>query len=338
MASDDNRNRILLVQKILLDNTDPEHPITQARICELMERTYGVPINRKTVSSILNNLNTDWDLHIEHNRNGYYVASRVFSIPELKLLVDTVQTAKFLTEKKSRELIKKLEAQTSIYGSKELHREVVLMNRPKTDNEKTYEAVDSLHTAVNSDRQVEFQYTQWDIRKHLRAKYNGKVYRVSPWAMVMNDGNYYLIAYNPEHKDIRHYRVDKMINVHILDLSREGSQEFADFDLVGYSRSTFGMYRGPVRNVTFRCQRSAVGVIIDRFGREEMLIPEGKDHIRVTLPIAVSPQFFGWLTGLGEQISIIEPEDVKEEYLQFLQKIINDYHAEQFAPGSGHNR
>lgn len=325
MAGEDNRYKTMLVRDLLLEKTDPDHPITQLQIQEELRTRYQVDLNRKTVSSILQFLTERGRMDIRHNVHGYYVAERTFTMPELKLLVDTVQAAKFLTEDKSRQLIRKLEGLTSEHLSKELHREVFLFNRPKTENETAYNAVDGLFSAINNNRQVTFQYTQWNFRKELEVRRGGAYYQVSPWALTWSDENYYLIAYNPLHQEIRHYRVDKIKNLRILLQKRQGQDVFEHFDLAAYVKSTFNMYSGKVRRVTLRCENVLAGVMIDRFGRDVMLIPIGPNHFHVTVDVAISPQFFGWAAGIGPRMQIDSPEDVRSMFLQYLYSIFLPY-------------
>ncbi len=325
MAGEDNRYKTMLVRDLLLEKTDPDHPITQLQIQEELRIRYQVEMNRKTVSSILQFLMERSRLDVRHNVHGYYVAERTFTMPELKLLVDTVQAAKFLTEEKSRQLIKKLEGLTSEHLSKELHREVILFNRPKTENETVYKAVDGLFSAINNNRQVTFQYTQWNFRKELEVRRGGEYYQVSPYVLTWNDENYYLIAYNPLHQEIRHYRVDKIKNLRILLQKREGQDVFEHFDLAAYVKSTFNMYSGKIRKVTLQCENGLAGVIIDRFGRDVMLIPRGPRHFSVTVDIAISPQFFGWVAGIGPRMQIESPNDVRTMFLQYLCSVLLPY-------------
>lgn len=173
---------------------------------------------------------------------GNYVGNRQFELPELKLLVDAVQSSKFITTKKSRELIKKLQAFTSKAEAEQLQRQVFISNRPKTGNETIYYNVDQIHASIFQNKKVQFQYAEWTEKKELRLKRNGSYYQVSPWALTWDDENYYLIAYDEQSDCIKHYRVDKMQHMTMCDEKRVGKEKFQNFDLVAFSKKTFGMY------------------------------------------------------------------------------------------------
>lgn len=230
--------------------------------------------------------------------SGYYVASRNFELPELKLLVDAVQSAKFITPKKSEELIRKLEALTSKYEAQQLQRDVFI-NRPKTINETIYYNVDQIHNALHSNIKIQFQYAVWTTEKKLQLKKNGAWYIVSPWALTWDDENYYLIAYDEGADCIKHYRVDKMKNISAVEEKRVGREQFNDFDPAAFAKKTFGMYGGYDETVTLLCHNSLVGVILDRFGQDVPIVPVDKEHFYAKILVAVSPQFFVWLTALG---------------------------------------
>lgn len=318
--------RILYIMKILYEKTDEVHVMSAADI-EFALSAYGMSIDRKTVYSDIETLQA-FGVNIiqQKGRNaGYYVGEREFELPELKLLVDAVQASKFITCKKSQELIGKLEKLTSENEAKQLQRDVFIYNRPKTGNETIYYNVDQIHTAMLSNQQISFQYTEWTVDKKLRQKKEGKRYAVSPWALTWDDENYYLIAHDEEADTIKHYRVDKMQNLDVREEVRLGKERFRGFDLAAFAKKTFGMYGGRDEEVTLQCHNSLAGVILDRFGKNVLLIPQGEEHFRVKIPVAVSSQFFGWVTGVGAKMKIISPESVKNEYCEYLKGILNEY-------------
>ena len=185
--------------------------------------------------------------------------------------------------------------------------------------------MDALHEAMNRNCQIEFRYGEWNTEKQLVMKKGGKEYLVSPWALTWDDENYYLIAFDEEAGIIKHYRVDKMLEIGLTDRERVGQEAFQDFDLAAFSRKTFGMFGGPDADVVLRCRNELVGVIIDRFGTETAIVPEGREHFHVRVRVAVSPQFFGWVTGIGAGIEIAAPAHVREEYKVYLQGIMAKY-------------
>lgn len=318
---------ILHLMDLLLDQTDHDHTLTADVICTVLEKDYGIICSRKTVYRDIARLK-EYGLKIEQLRGstpGYYVEERPFELAELKLLVDAVQSSKFITEQKSRDLIKKLGRLTSRENSKQLQRQVYIYNRPKTINNAIYRNIDVIHDAIRENRQVTFRYLEWTMKKELCQRHDGKLYQVSPWSLTWDDENYYLVGFDQESEMIRHYRVDKMQDISLTHDKRLGHEEFRDFDLAAYAKKTFGMYGGEDTKVTLLCEEQLAGVIIDRFGKDIMMIPKDDHTFSVTVLVTVSPQFFGWITGIGAGIRIIGPEYVKNEYKEHLQKVIGLY-------------
>lgn len=238
----------------------------------------------------------------------YHLNDRTFELPELKLLVDSVQSAKFITEKKSRQLIQKLESLVSKHEAKHLHRQVLISGRVKAMNESIYYNVDMLHEAINSGKQIRFHYGQWNVQKKIELRRGGAWYQVSPWTLMWDDENYYLVAYDKEDQKIKHYRVDKMLNLSVTDHIREGQKEFRQFDAAKYTRQIFGMFGGEVMRVFLEGQNDMVGVLIDRFGKDISIIPQDSDHFTASVEVAVSRHFIAWIIALGDGVKITGPE------------------------------
>ena len=260
---------------------------------------------------------------------GYYVASRDFELPELKLLVDAIQCSRFITQKKSDELIHKIESLTSEPQARILQRQVYIADRIKTMNESIYYNIDALHTAISAGVQITFQYFEWalnfDAKEKIQKRYrhNGARYQVSPWALTWDDENYYMIAYEPVSDSIRHYRIDKMEHIVLTELQRQGQQLFRDrFNPADYSRKVFGMFSGEEKIVRLRCENRFIGVLRDRFGAEMMIQPLEDGYFAVNVTVAVSPQFFSWVFGLGGGVQILEPPDVRQQFQQQLKQLI----------------
>lgn len=326
MAKSNNHKMALLyMMQELLRGTDEDHALNASELIKALEK-YDCEADRRTIYSNVEILQ-DFGIDVikKENGQGYYIGSRDFELPELKLLVDSVQSSKFITEKKSRELIGKLMQLTNDQKAKQLNRSAFIRNRMKTGNENVYYNVDALHEAMNMNRQIEFKYGEWNTGKKLVEKKGGKKYVVSPWALTWDDENYYLIAFDEAAGIIKHYRVDKMLRIGLTDRERTGQEAFQDFDLAAFSKKTFGMFGGPDADVVLRCSNNLVGVIIDRFGTETMIVPEGADHFHVHVTVAVSPQFYGWITGVGAGIEIISPAEVREGYKRYLQEILAEY-------------
>ena len=320
----DDKLKILYLMKMLLDETDPDHPMNATEIADKMNRRYNyTTYNRKTIYADVERLKT-FGLSIGQTKGagfGYFVKDRVFDLAELKLMVDAVQSSKFITKKKSVELIRKLETLTSEYNAQFLKREVYIRNRIKSSNDSIYANVDTIHAAINDNRQIQFQYCEWTVKKTLVPRKSGEVYIISPWALTWDDENYYMVGYDAAAGMIKHYRVDKMKNTKSTDQTRKGRELFEDFDLAAFARKTFGMYGGEEKEITLECENHLVGVVIDRFGQDIMLVPEDDGHFRTNVTVAVSPHLFGWLAAVGKGIRIVFPEAVKTEYREYLQEV-----------------
>ncbi len=316
----------LYIMKMLLEKTDEKYTMSAADIDTAL-RDYGMSADRKTVYNDIETLREfGMDvLQVKGTNGGYYIGSRKFELPELKLLVDAVQASKFISRKKSEELIRKLESLASEHDARQLQRNVFIYNRPKTGNETIYYNVDQIHTAILENRQIQYQYAEWTVRKELKPKKQGAVYTVSPWSLTWDDANYYLIAYDEKADCMKHYRVDKMQRACVTERERIGKERFQDFDLVEFSKKTFSMYGGHDEEVTLQCGNELVGVILDRFGTDVMIIPADDGQFRVRVLVAVSPQFFGWVTGIGSGIRITGPGMVQKEYREYLKEILQGY-------------
>ena len=328
MSGYEKKLRILYVLRILLAETDENHVLSVVSIVEMLERQYGIIADRKTVYGDIEALSeAGYDIVKQRGSSpGCKLVSRDFEVPELKLLVDAVQASRFITERKSRELIAKLEKLCSRYAGQGLQRQVFIVNRAKAENEKIFYNVDSIHDAIHRNRDIRFLYSEWTVRGELRLKREGRPYVVSPWAVTWAEENYYLIAYEEASGKIKHYRVDKMQDVQILaKQARKGEEQFRDFDLAAFSKKTFGMFGGPDAVVQLRAENSLAGVIIDRFGDDVMLIPEDDTHFHVNVPVAVSPPFFGWVTGIGTALRIAGPEEIRKQYQEYLAEIAAGY-------------
>ena len=321
------RLKLFYLYDILMSKTDEEHAITMPQIINELEAR-DVSAERKAVYSDLQALE-DYGVDIikyQEGRNFYYkVVSRTFELPELKLLVDSVQCAKFITAKKSNELIAKLEGLASVHDAKYLQRQVLVSQRNKTDNEKIYYNVDRIHNAINSNSVITFKYFQWNTKKEMALKHDGALYEVSPWALLWDDENYYLIGYDNITKLIKHYRVDKMLDITVTDTKRLGKDQFEKIDIANYTKSVFGMFGGEECNVRLQCDNSIVGVMIDRFGRDLMIIPKEDDTFVINVNVVPSEQFFGWIMSLGGKVKILGPDFIVQNMQNTIKYLYNQY-------------
>jgi predicted DNA-binding transcriptional regulator YafY len=307
--------KILYVMDFLLKNSDENHPVTVAQLVAELA-SHGISAERKSIYDDIESLR-DYGMDIIQTgagkSSGYYVASREFELPELKLLVDSVQSSKFITYKKTMSLIKKIENLTSVYAAQSLSRQVYVKNRIKTMNESIYYNVDEIHRGIAANRKIRFHYFEYTVQKDRRFRRDGAWYIISPYALSWDDENYYMVGFDSDADRIKHFRVDKMTDIDITEEARDGQEIYAAMDMGEYARKTFGMFTGEETSVRLRFENELVGAVIDRLGRDAMLIPDGEDHFTVRADVVVSPQFFAWVCGFGNRAKILDPEHVAEQ-------------------------
>lgn len=324
MAKSENQKQKLLLLKAFFEReTDEEHPVSMADILDYLA-SHDIKAERKSIYSDIQTLQDyGMDIVLQKGKNGgYYLASREFELPELKLLVDAVQSSKFLTDRKSLSLIRKLEGLSSRHEGSLLRRQVVVSGRVKTMNESIYYNVDRIHDAIAQNSQISFRYYDWNMDGS--RIYRDGTYLASPYALCWDDENYYLIAHSDRH-GLTHYRVDKMDTIRTTGKPRVITEESKHLDLASYTKKVFGMFNGSETTVKLRFDRSMAGVVIDRFGHDCMLIPDGEDHFCFTTSVVVSPQFLGWIAGLGNKVKILYPQSVVDAYRTLLQETLAQY-------------
>ena len=319
--------KLLYLTKIFMEKTDESHALTLAEITSLLNG-YEVTADRKTLYLDFEELK-HYGLDIISEQRSktvvYYLASRDFELAELKLLVDSVQSSKFITEKKSNSLIKKLESLVSEHESKQLHRQVITSGRVKTMNESILINVDSIHSAINNNRQISFQYFQWTPDKQQELRHDGQQYTISPWHLVWDNDNYYMIGYDSDSEMIKHFRVDKMLRISSGNEKREGLKKMKEFNIATYSRTLFGMLGGESTRVTLQCHNSMAGVIIDRFGKDTVMLRHDDEHFIAYVEVVPSDQFLGWIIGLSSYVQIMEPSSVVKRIKDLLSKQMELY-------------
>lgn len=323
--SPEKKVRILWILRFLARETDKDHGLTEKELEERLSEQ-GIPCERRLIYDDLHALEFfGYEIGKYGRPARYCLDSRMFSLPELKLLVDAVQSSRFLTTDKSDELIHKLEGLCSYAEARELSRSVHVQNRIKAMNESIYLNVDSIHMGISRGKQISFQYFQWNAQKLKELRRGGKLYTVSPYALTWTDDNYYLIAWDPVNRQIRHYRVDRMLNITVSDLPREGQKEYDRVDLARYTNKHFGMFSGEECAVRLLCDDYLAGVIIDRFGTEPSFFRASDTTFEVTVKVVPSPQFFGWLVGLEGKIRITSPRSVVDSFTAYLDGIRQAY-------------
>ena len=321
--SSHQKEKILALRELLLQYSDEEHPLSAARIIGLLAQR-GIEAERKSVYADIEALREsgmDIVRSGEGRGSGYFVASRRFELAELKLLVDSVQSSKFITAKKTLALIRKLEGLTSVHEARSLSRQIYVTGRVKTMNESIYYNVDELHRAIAEDRQIRFRYFEYTARKKRQYRREGKFYQVSPFALIWESENYYLLAYDDESGILKHYRVDKMTDICLTEEPRQGRRLFAAQDMSSYTRKVFGMFSGQEAQVKLRFGNALAGPVLDRLGTDAMLIPDGPEHFTVRADVVVSRQFYAWVCGFGDGVQILSPQWAAEGYARHIAAI-----------------
>lgn len=318
------RLRILYLCRIMYEETDEQHCLTAGEIIDKLEG-YGITVARKALYEDIEALKVfGIDILSSGRNSGYYVCSREFELPELKLLADAVCSSRFLTEKKSNELLGKLTKLSSRYDAKQLRRTVYVSDRVKSMNERIYLNVDVIQRAITEKRQIRFKYFNYDVNK--KKVYHDGLRICSPYVLTWSEERYYLVSYCENHPDnYTHFRVDRMEDVEILSDTSKALPK--DFDVAGYLNSSFSMFSGKSENVKLRFNNKLVSVILDRFGKNTWIVSDGEEHFiaRVSANTENPVPFFSWLIKFGTEAEIIEPQELRERYMAFLGDVIGLY-------------
>lgn len=318
--------KLLYIARMLMQRSDENHLISTAQIIEELNSA-GISAERKSIYDDIESLRFfGLDIiQIKGKNGGYYIGERDFELPELKLLVDSVQSSKFITQDKTYDLIRKIENLASIYDGQLLQRQVYIQNRVKSMNESVYYAVDAVSDAITENRQITYKYFEFNLKKERVYRHDGQLYKVSPFALVWDNENYYMLAWDSSAEKMKHFRVDKMYGVTMTDEKREGTEVFEKTDMSSYTKSVFGMFGGKEEKVKLRFANHLAGAVIDRFGKDSMLIKDGENHFTISVDIVVSPQFFAWVFGFGTDAEVISPENVREKMKNQIQSVYGMY-------------
>lgn len=309
--------KLLYILKLLYEETDENHRISVKNIIEYLKEK-GISAERKSIYRDLGTLE-EFGIDILHSRQGVCIASRTFEDAEVRLLADAVSASRFITEKKSAELIAKLSS-LSGYGSKQLQRSVYIAERTRSDNETIYYTVNAVHEAIASNRMISFYYFDWTPQKTKQLRRGGALYAVSPIALLWEDERYYLIAFDDRKNTVKHFRVDKMLQTEVSPSPRRGKDIFSHIDIGSYSDKIFGMFGGEECTVTLRCENSLAGVIFDRFGTDVPVYPEAGGTFSVSVRVMLSNNFYSWIMQFAGRIRILSPADARDG----MKRLINE--------------
>ena len=315
--------KLLYLMKLLTEKSDEAHPISMQELIDALEAR-DIHAERKSIYDDMEALR-QFGLDVVGSRKGYYIGQRDFELPELKLLVDSVQSSKFITHRKTMSLIKKIEGLTSVHDARLLQRQVYVRNRVKSMNESIYYHVDEISTAISGDHTIRFRYFEYTVQKERRYRRDGAFYEVSPFALMWDDENYYLLAWDDAAGMLKHYRVDKMAEISQTHRTRQGKEAFAAVDMSAYSQRVFGMFTGQEERVRLRFVNRLAGPVLDRFGQDVILVPDGAEHFIVTVQAVVSPPFFAWVFSFGTEVELLSPPHVRRALLDTAKAIAAMY-------------
>lgn len=324
-AVGNSKLKLLAIADIFRRETDEAHPISLREIIDRLDEM-GIEVERKSVYSDIELL-IRYGMGIERSgtgkHTGYYLAERNFELPELKLLADAVACSRFITQKKSEQLIEKLTKLGSRYDAGELRRNVIVYDRIKNGNEQIYYTVDAIRLAISEKKKLSFYYFDYDRRKNKIYHNDGAPMEISPYALCWREDNYYVVGYYPKRMVVTNFRVDKMERAQTLDETQTEPPD--EFRLAEYTKKRFGMFSGEDTRITLRVHNSLSGVIFDRFGHDITVSIDDEEHFIINQPVTVSPILFGWLFQFGDKIEIISPENVREQFLEQLGAVRKKY-------------
>ena len=321
MRGKNQKLKLLYLAKIMQEQTDDTHALTMPMIIEELGK-YGIDAERKSIYEDLAALD-DFGIEILRYQEGfrtyYYCGARDFELAELHIIIDAIASSKFITENKSKEIIRKLEHMASNYDASLIDRSVYVSNRVRNMNESIFYTVDAIQNAIAHNHRINFQYFSWNVKGEMELRHDGKIYDISPWALLWDDENYYLLGFDDAVNDFRHYRVDKMLQTEETEEKRLGGKKFEKLDKEVYTKKHFRMVGGEEERVILLCENAMSNVIIDQFGRDIRLQKVDEEHFRARVDVFVSDQFLGWVIALGGKVKIEGPAGVKERLHRLLE-------------------
>ena len=325
-----NKLRLLYIYKHLFRFSDEDHPVSTSELLQFLKDEYGMDVNRTTLPgdfAMMEKAGLHFEV-VKSRQNKYYFDSRLFDIAELKILIDAVSSSKFITEKKSKDLIRKLTALTSEYNAERLRRHVTVEGRVKSENEKAYYILDAINEAIDRGCKIRFQYTEYNNKKRKILKNDGEYYIVSPYALVWDGDYYYMIGWCDNRDHMRNFRVDRFYKSPVILEDEEAVPEPKDFNLAEYSQKVFHMFGSDETiEVELLCETGMMNGIIDQFGTKVKTWEVEEQHFKAVVSVCPSPTFYRWVFGWNGGMKIIAPENVKDEYVAMIRKATIDYNS-----------
>lgn len=321
--------KLLYLVDILKRYTDEEHPMSATEICSMLEEN-GVTAERKAIYN-------DIEVLIQYGfdiictrvpKNGYFLASREFELPEIYLLADAVRSAKFISAKKTRELLKKLDGMLSLYQAKKRDKNI-FFDSSKCTNEEIYYIIDGINTAIEEGRKITFEYSIRTLCENREIKPKRKTMKVSPYAMTWQDDHYYLIANYEKYDNLLHLRVDRMHSVEVTDEKSRHFSEVSDyteqFDIADYTNRLFQMHGGSVEDIELRCNKNLMEQVVDRFSENIFVRDVTDTHFTFGVKAAVSEGLISWIVSYGGDIKVLSPESLKQGVIDRAKQILGVY-------------
>jgi len=316
--------KLLRLMELLREETDEQNPMLASTVCKRLAAR-GVEVDRRVLTrdiDVLNEYGYEVMSTMIGHEKAYYVVERSFSVPELKILIDAVQAATFITDKKTPEFIEKIAALGGAHRADILKDNIVCFNTRKHSNETIYYNVDCLEDAIQANKKVIFLYYDIDEHGDKVFRRDGHHYVVEPIALIFNDDNYYLTCYSEKHDNIANYRVDRMSSVEMIedDISEKALQFRGKVDC--YTEQVFKMYGGSAEKVSLEFDDTLIGVVYDKFGEDTKMVRTGENTIVASVDVQISPTFFGWLFQFGSKMKILSPTNVADEYKKQAKQVL----------------
>ncbi|MCR4695178.1 MAG: WYL domain-containing protein [Pseudobutyrivibrio sp.] len=313
--------KILIEYQILTQESDENNQINAVEMTRLLAER-GISAERKGIYKDMDTL-IEAGVDIIKGDKGYYIGSRTFELAELKLLVDAVGASKFISEKKSKGLVEKICTLASPKEANQLKRQVVVPNKTRSGNEKIFYTIDVIYNCIDEGKQMVFKYQEWTLDKEMKPRHGGKDYHVSPAFLLRNDENYYLVALDEDSQEIRHYRVDRMLSASLYNQPISRTEEMKNLNPKEYAKKHVSMFAGEEKIVTVKCPAHLLGVVLDKFGKDIDVRLDQDKEIRARIPVAVSPQLYGWLTGIGAVI--VSPKSEADAFRDYIKELLNKF-------------